>query len=190
VSLQAARPDVPDLEPAAAESGRRSLPGGKLRWGRVPLPGDEAAVDREEWKGQLDELAEVGDGAGRHRRPVLSFGGVAGRVLGPAGTDGDSCREPDRRGCHREEAGLLGDRLDEHHPAGGQDGREGQPGIPAAAAEVDEGIDPALPKERDPAQAVDDVANGDPGRIADGREVDRLVPRQEQPDVTVELVAG
>ena len=62
----------------------------------------------------------------------------------------------------------------------------GRPGQPAARAEVDERVDAHGPKERHGRQAVEDVRDGDLARVADGGQVDRRGPGEEQPDVAVD----
>jgi hypothetical protein len=88
-----------------------------------------------------------------------------------------------RVGGRLEEAGLLRDGLDEEGPVRRQGGGEGQPGIAAATAEIDEPVEATRPQDPQRHEAVGDVPDGDPGRIADRGQVDRLVPGEQQPDV-------
>ena len=112
------RPSL-DLERAAAERGDRPVRGGQLGREVAALPGDEAAARCEQREGQLDELGQGRDGARRDRRPAPAMAGVGGERLRPDRRGLDRvrrARSPRRR--RRQEAGLLGDRLEEQRPRG------------------------------------------------------------------------
>ena len=85
---------------------------------------------------------------------------------------------------------LLADRVDQQRPLGRQRRGQRQSGISAAGPEVEEPIDAVLPKDLDGREAVDDVRGRDRLRIADGRQVDRARPRQEQARVTFDRLPG
>ena len=116
------------------------------------------------------------------------MGRVRGESLRPAGHDGDAVCHAGH--CHRrgEKPRLLGDRFHEQCPPRRQSDRQRDPGVPAAAADVDEIVDPRPAQEWDRRQAVQDVLAGDPCHIADAAQVDRRVPGQEQADVVADCV--
>jgi hypothetical protein len=183
MTLEIRHLDIVHFDGAAAERRNRTLRRRQLDSHVAALPGDQAAARPEEWEGELDELGEGADGARRDARPATSMAVIDGERLDPPGMDRDARREARRLDGRRQERGLLADRLDEECPAGGQRDRQREAGIAPSAAEVDEFVDRALPEERDGREAVDDVANGDLGRVANRGQVDDGVPREEEAGV-------
>ena len=90
----------------------------------------------------------------------------------------------------RQEARLLGDGLEEQGTRGRIGRGQRQARVAAARPEVDEPVGAVLAQDREPGQAVDDVRDGDRSRLADGRQVDRGGPGEEQPGVTVDGGTG
>jgi hypothetical protein len=189
VTVEVAQLDIADVEGAAAEGRSRTLRRRQLDSHVAPLPSNQAAARPEEWEGELDELGEGADGARRDARPAPAMAVIDGERLDPPGMDRDARREAGRLDGRRQERGLLADRLDEECPAGGQRDGQRETGISAPAAEVDELVDRALPEERDGREAVDDVADGDLGRIANRGQVDRGVPREEEAGMVLDRPA-
>ena len=62
----------------------------------------------------------------------------------------------------------------------------GRPGKPPPEPRSTNASMPIVPKERHGRQAVEDVRDGDLARVADGGQVDRRGPGEEQPDVAVD----
>jgi hypothetical protein len=97
-------------------------------------------------------------------------------------------RQPDCLDCRGEEGGLLADGVDERDALDRECRGEGDTRKAAAAAEVEKSAD--IAKEPGRGQAVDDVPKGNIGGFPDGRQVDRLVPGEEQPDMVIDRAAG
>ena len=142
------------------------------------LPGDEAAARCEQRERELDEVGQGRDGAGGDGRPAPAMAGIGGEGLGPDRRGLDRVRPGrSRRPRRSRNRGLLGDRLEEQRPRARQRRRERDARVAAARPEVDGPVDPALAEDADGGQAVDDVADRDRGRVADGRQVDRARSR-------------
>lgn len=184
--LQARHRAVDDLGVAAAELPKRVRRVPQLGAERSALPGHQASADGEQREGQLGEVRESGHGSCRDHRPGLTVARIAAERFGPLRRHADASRQPDRREDGLEEPGLLGGRLDEECPPGGQDGRDREPGEAAAAAQVEERIDPPGAQQRDGREAVEDVLAGDRRRLADRGQVDRGGPREQQADVALQ----
>ena len=155
--------------------------------GRIrALPGQEDAARQKERHCQLHELGQGSDGARRHGRPLATIGAAGRQRLGPDRLGGHAVVEARRRDDGREESDLLADRIDEQRPVGRQRRRQRDAGIPGATPEIDEPVDPPGAQDGQPGQAVNDMADRDGGRVANRREVDRLIPDQQEPDVPVD----
>ena len=115
---------------------------------------------------------------------------VGGEGLRPDRRGLDRVLEAGRGGHDGQEPGLLGDRLEEQRPRARQRRRERDARVAAARPEVDGPVGPAFAEDSDGGQAVDDVTDRDRGGLADGGQVDRRGPRQQQPGVTVDRGAG
>src|SRR5438034_2043729 len=185
-----------DHDPVAAERGDRSFGGLDLgaeaaRVGRIPaLPGEELPAGLEERQGELDEVGQAGNRPGGHEGPAAAMDGIPSDRLRP-----HADRPPSRGACEPladdleggvEEPRLLADRLDQGDLAGGHRDGEGDRRETGAAADVEEAIDPERPHDVDRGEAVRDVADRDRRGIADRRQIDGLVPGEEQPDVIVD----
>ena len=130
----------PDDRPGVAQLGAQRVAGG------VASPRDESAAGPQERQPELDALRERPDRPHGHDVPGSSLLGVLGEVLSALREDLDRRRvhallderlDDGVRG-HREEAGLLGDRLHERHAPPAQGGRERQARVAAAAPEVEQ----------------------------------------------------
>ena len=152
------------------------------------LPGDQEAARPEQREGQLDELGRgspprapsppasgrggarprQGPRPGRRRPSTVSC--EAGRRRPTVAGSAPSCRSARRAGP----ASPAGRR-----PAAAPGSRRRSPGPRTARS-------PRSRRSGSGGQAVDDVAAGDRRRVADGGQVDRLVPGQQQPDVAVD----
>src|SRR5439155_1809811 len=186
MALEAVDRDGVYLAHAAALRLERPATRLELVVDRQPLPGDQNAADREQRKRQLDEIRQRGDGPGDHGRPAPSAPTGRGELLGPLGPNLDDAGQPRRPDRGLEKPGLLSDRLHEDRPIGRQGDREGDPGKPAARTQVEERPYSLSTQKGHRRQAVDDVGRRRGYRIADGREIDRLVPRQEKPNMVDE----
>jgi len=152
------------------------------------FPGDQSTADGEERKRKLDQLGERTDCPGGHDRPAFPMARLPGQLFGSGRRHAGPVGQPgglDRRG---EEGRLLADRVDERDALHGQGRGEGDARKAAAAAEVEKSA--GIPDDRGRGQAVDDMPKRDVGGLADRREVDRLVPGKEQPDMVVDRTAG
>ena len=121
-----------------------------------------------------------------HGRPSAAVAAVGGERLGADRGGLDRGREPGGRGDGRQEARLLGDRFEEQRPGGRVGSRERDARVAAARPEVDPAVGATLPEDGQPGQAVHDVCERHGGRVADGGQVDRRRPGQEQASVTVD----
>ena len=181
---------VDDLDPAGVQGPQRGTGRCELVVQRRALPGDEDAAGGDERQAHLHELGERRDRARRDRGPRLAVTGVVGEGLGTDRLRGDRPRPTGGLDDRAQEPDLLGDRIDEQRAVRGERDGERDAREAAAAAEVQQPGDAARPERRDRRQAVDDVGEGDRGRLADRRQVDRLGPGEEQADVVVDGACG
>ena len=114
--------------------------------------------------------------------------GSAASVSRAVGRDGDPVGEAEAVHGGAQEHRLLGDGLDEERARGERCG-QWQARKATARPEVEEPLGPLRPEQRDGGEAVEDVEGGGRDRVADGRQIDRLVPGQQQPDVAVDDIA-
>jgi hypothetical protein len=115
---------------------------------------------------------------------------IDGEGLRPDRPDPDAAGEPGGSRGDSEEARLLADGVDEQRLDRRQGRGKRDAGEAAAAPEIKERVDAVRLEDVAGGEAVGDVTDGDVGRIADGRQVDRLVPREEETDVAVDRRAG
>lgn len=150
------------------------------------LPGDENPAGTKQRKGELGKLRQWSDCPRSHGRPATPIGAAgrerfrADRLSRRVVTQADGV---DHGG---EEPDLLADRVDEQGPVGRQRRRQRDAREPAAAAQIDEPVDAPTVEDGEPGQTVDDMTDGDRCGLANRRQVDRLVPYQEQADVPVD----
>jgi hypothetical protein len=173
---------------APGRARRRPRPSRGGQFGRqvTPLPGDQRAAPREQRERELDEVR-----CGRHRpsrgeRPGLPPLDVPGDVLRPRGRHRDAATQADRFDDGGEEPGLLGDRVQQRDRHVRQRGGKRDPGEAAARPQVDDRPGISRSQQWHGRQAVDDVLARDIAGAADGGQVDRLGPREEQADVAVD----
>jgi len=178
------------LDRSATEGMERPVQSLELDIDGAALPGDEDAARREQREGELGELGEAADRPGGDGRPALPVAAVPGERLGPARMSLDDRGEPGGFGGGGQEPPLLGHRVDEQGPSRRESGSERDTRVSATAAEIEEAVDGVRPQGGEPGEAVDDVAEGDRGRLADRGQVDRSGPGKEQPGVIVDGAPG
>jgi hypothetical protein len=113
-----------------------------------------------------------------------------GEGLGAGCGDGHPTGKPRDIDGRLQEPGLFADRVDEQPALRPQRDRERDARKAAARPEVDEVPDRERLQQHHTGETVDDVPAGEVGRLSDGGQVDRGVPRHEQPDVIVDRGAG
>ena len=154
--------------PAASSSGSRV----------AALPGDQDAIRARAAAGRARRARRGRRPLGR--RPPASARGdgdpPASTSDRPANDSTDRGRVHGRDGSIQEPR-LLGDAVDQEGPARRKGGREREARIAAAAADVDERVDPALAQERHRREAVEDEPADGLDRFADRGQVDRAASR-------------
>ena len=186
MALESADRRVAKLDRPAPERNDRPSCALQLIVQVATLPGDQAAPDEQQRKGELDEVSERADSPSRHRGPALPVARVACQLLGAGRRDANAWGDPDRFDGDGEKGRLLSDRVGEEGALERRRHGEGDAGEPAAAAEVEEPKDLALDEDRPGGEAVDDVADRDRRRLTDRGQVDCCVPGQQQADVIVD----
>jgi hypothetical protein len=178
--------DGPVLDRSAAERvdrvARRRFLGVEI----AALPGDEQAAGDKEREGKLDELGERRDGPRGDRRPAFAMTRIGGECLGSDRPDADTVRDAHGTCRDRDEPCFLANRVDEQCLGRGHRGGQRQAREPAAAPEVEERVAPGGLQNGEPGQAVRDMADPDLDRIADRGQIDRLVPSEQEPDMSID----
>ena len=106
--------DRDDLEVAAAQVADRATGGRQLVGEVAALPGEERSAGSEERERELDELGQSGPRPGQSPTDHVARRRPIGRDrLRPGRLDRHAVAEPGVGHRDLEEAGLLGDRLDE-----------------------------------------------------------------------------
>ena len=121
-----------------------------------------------------------GRGRGPRRGPRRPRRCDGARTLGPAATGTTAATAVSRK-----RAFLPVDSTSSARRAGRAIAR-GRPGRPPPEPRSTNASMPSGAKERHGRQAVEDVRDGDLARVADGGQVDRRGPGEEQPDVAVD----
>jgi hypothetical protein len=185
MAWQEAATDLDDLDRTAAQ--RLGCPPRLVDFGaQVPaFPGHQPSTRGDQGESQLHELTKSSHRPRKDCRPAFAMVAVRGKGFRTGRGDLDLVLL-ERGHDGLEERRLLADRFDEKRPPGGQGDREWHPGKATTAAEIDEGIYRPGTDRLERRQAVDHVEARDIGRFADGRQVDRAIPGEQEPDVIVD----